>query len=109
MTNSTTEQPTPARALASVLFAWCSLYALHIYGQVHSLPTRFSRDGHDAFHRVLSLAGPIRDELEVGYRVLAAMSLAWCVWSWRTEAKSPALVATAFASLAVICAVFVVI
>ena len=109
ITDSAVKQPIPARALASILFASCSLFVFRVYGQVHWLPTRFSKDGRDIFLRVLSEAGPIRDELDIGYRVLALISLAWCIWSWRTEERPPAIVATVFAALAMLCAVFIVI
>ncbi len=109
MSDTASKRPIPTRAIASVLFACCSMFVFRVYGQVHWLPTRFSKDGDDVFHRMLSQVGPIRDQLDIGYRVLAAIALAWCIWSWRTEARMPAIVATAFAALAVFCAVFIVI
>jgi hypothetical protein len=80
-----------------------------IYGQVHWLPTRFSNDGEEIFHRMLSAVGPMRDQLDAGYRVLAAAAVVWCIWSWRTEQRAAAVVATVFAALAAFCAVFIVI
>jgi hypothetical protein len=107
MSDSAARQTIPARALASVLFACCSLFVFRLYGQVHWL--RFSKDGDGIFDRtLLSQVGPIRDQLDIGYRVLAAIAVAWCIWSWRTEARISALVATAFAALAGFCAVFIV-
>jgi len=103
------KQPFPARAIASVLFACCSLFVFRIYGQVHWLPMHFSKDGEDIFHRLLSEVGPIGDQIDIGYRVLAAFALLWCIWSWRTETRMAAIVATVFAALAVFCAVFIVI
>jgi hypothetical protein len=109
MSDSVTKRPIPAKAIASILFACCSLFVFRVYGQVHWLPTRFSEDGHDIFQRMLSQVGPIRDQLDISYRILAAIALVWCIWSWRTEARLPAIVATAFATLAIFCAVFIVI
>lgn len=102
------KRPIPARAIASVLFSWCSVFLFCVYGQLHWLPKRFSRDGEDIFHRMLTQVGPIRDQLDIGYRVLAAVALAWCIWSWRTEAPTPAVIATVFAAIASFCAVFIV-
>jgi len=109
MSDAAISRPIPARAIASVLFACCSLFLFRIYGQVHWLPTHFSRESDDIFHRMLSQVSPIRDELDIGYRVLAVLALVWCIWSWRTEARKAAIVATVFAGLAMFCAVFIVI
>jgi len=109
MNDSANKRPMPARALASVLSAGCSLFMFRVYGEVHGLPTRFAKEDGGVFLRVLSQVGPIRDQLDMGYRVLAAVSLAWCLGSWRTEARIPAIVATAFAALAMFCAVCVAI
>ncbi|HVV70591.1 MAG TPA: hypothetical protein VHI52_03690 [Verrucomicrobiae bacterium] len=70
---------------------------------------RFSKDGDEIFHRMLSLVGPVRDQLDIGYKVLAAAALVWCIWSWRTERRVAAAAATLFVALAVFCAVFIVI
>src|ERR1043166_25215 len=107
MSDAADRRALPVRAIASVLFACCSLFLFGIYSQVHWLPTHFSRDGKEIFHHVLSEVGPIRDRLDIGYRVAAGISLAWCIWSWRTEGRVPATIATAFAALAMFCAVFV--
>lgn len=109
MSDITGKSPIPGRAIASALFACFSLWVFRVYGQVHWLPSRFSKDGEEMFHRVLSQVGPIRDQLDLGYRVLAAAALVWCIWSWRTEQRVAALVATVFAALAGFCAVFIVI
>jgi len=99
----------PGRAIASVVFACFSLWVFRVYGQVHWLPARFSKEGDEMFRRILSQVGPIRDQLDLGYRVLAAAALVWCIWSWRTEQRLPAMIATVFAGLAAFCAVFIVI
>jgi hypothetical protein len=103
------KRPIPVRAIASVLLACVSLWVFRIFGQVHWLPSRFSRDGEEMFRRVLSQVGPIRDQLDLGYRVLAGVALVLCIWSWRTEQRVAAMVATVFAALAAFCAVFIVI
>ena len=109
MSDAAIKRPIPGRAIASVVFACSSLWMFRVYGQVHWLPTRFSNDGEEIFHRMLSQVGPIRDQLDIGYRVLAAASLVWCIWSWRTERRIAAIAATVFAALATFCAVFIVI
>jgi hypothetical protein len=99
----------PERAIASVLFACCSLFLFRVYGQVHWLPARFSKDEEQIFHRMLSQVAPIRDELDIGYRGLAGIALFWCIWPWRSEPRSAAMVATVFSAIAVVAAVFIVI
>ena len=107
MSDSGLKRPIPGRAIASVVFACFSLFLFRVYRQVHWLPSRFSKDSDDIFHRVLSQVSPIRDQLDIGYRALAVAALVWCVWSWRTEQRMAALVATVFAALAMFCAVFI--
>jgi hypothetical protein len=109
MSDSAANRPIPARAIASVLFACCSFFLLGLSGSVHWLPSRFAKDSDEIFHRVVSLTGPIRDCLDIGYRVLALISVVWCVWSWRAEQRAAAITAAIFASLAILCAVFIVI
>src|SRR5208282_4369548 len=109
MSDSPTKRPVPGRAIASVVFACFSLFVFRVCGQAHWVPSRFSKDSDDIFHRVLSQVGPIRDQLDIGYRALAVAALIWCIWSWRTESRTAAIVATAFTALAMCCAVFIVI
>ncbi len=109
MSDGATKRPIPGRAIATVVFACASLWMFGVYGQVHWLPTHFSKDGEEIFHRLLSQVGPIRDQLDIGCRVLAAAALVWCIWSWRTEQRGAAAIATVFVALAVFCAVFIVI
>ena len=109
MNDHAIKRPLPARAIASVVFSCCTLWVFRLYGRVHWLPSRFSKDGEEIFHRMLVQVGPIRDELGVGYRVLALAAVVWCVWAWRTEQRVAAAVATLFAALAAFCAVFIVI
>ena len=98
----------PGRAIVSVVFSCFSLYMLRVYGQVHWLPSRFMKDGQEVFHRMLSQVGPIRDQLDIGCKALAIAAVIWCIWSWRTEHRMAAIIATAFAAFAVICAVLIV-
>ena len=107
MSDTATKPQIPARAIASILFACCSLFLFLVYGRVHWLPTHFSKDGEDIFHRMLSEVSPIISQLDVGYRVVAVISLVWCIWAWRTEPRAAALVATVFTALAMFCAVFI--
>jgi hypothetical protein len=109
MSDLGTKRPIPGRALASIVFACFSLWILRVYSQVHWLPTRFSKDGEEIFHRMLSQVGPIRLQLDIASTVLAVAALVWCVWSWRTEQRIAAVVATAFTALAMFCAVVIMI
>jgi len=103
----------PGRAIASVLFACASLFIFRSYGQLHWLPKRVAKASGDLngdlFRQVLFQVGPIRDQLDVAYRVLAVVALIWCIWSWRTEQRTAAVIATVFAALAMFCAVFIAI
>jgi len=38
MSDSAIKRPFPARAIASILFACCSLFVFRVYGEVHWLP-----------------------------------------------------------------------
>jgi hypothetical protein len=109
MSDCATKRRVPARAIASILFAWSSFFLLKLYGSVHWLPSEFIKGDDELFHRVVALTGPIRDQLDIGYRVLAFVSVAWCIWSWRTEQRVAAIAASTFAAFAMFCAVFVVI
>jgi hypothetical protein len=109
MSDSPTKRPVPGRAIATIVLACSSLWMFRIYGQVHWLPNRFSKDSEEMLRRMLSHVGPIRDQIEIGYRVLAVAALVWCIGSWRTEQRVAAVAATVFAALAMLCAVFIVI
>ena len=63
----------------------------------------------EALHIEEQMYGPIRDQLDIGYRVLAVAALVWCIWSWQTEHRFAAAACTVFAGLALFCAVFVII
>ena len=79
MKDSVNKQPIPARAIASVLFACCSFFLFSLDSAVHWLPGQFLNESDEMFRRVLSLTGPIRDRLDIGYRVLAIISLVWYI------------------------------
>src|SRR5262245_17549547 len=100
----------PPRAMASVVFACLSLFLFRNYGQVHWIPSRYSTpETKELFHRVLADVGPIRDQVDIAYRLLAAAALFWCIWSWTSEPRLASVIATVFTALAVFCAVFIVI
>jgi hypothetical protein len=100
MSDTKTTPQLPARAIASILFACCSLFVFRSYAQLHWVPAHFSKEGDYIFRRVLSETGPIRDQLDLTYRILAVISLGWCIWAWRTESRVAALFASAFTALA---------
>ena len=79
-----------------------------MYSFTLTMPKNFSKDVYDGFHQMLFRIYPILGQLGVGFRVLAAISIIWCAWSWRTESRIAALVATVFVILAIFCAVFMV-
>ena len=83
------------RAAASVVFAAASLYLWYIYGQVHALTDRRIAMH---FREKLVLA---EKELAMAYFILAALAAVWCCWSWFTETRRAAAVATVFTFLAV--------
>jgi phosphoglycerol transferase MdoB-like AlkP superfamily enzyme len=95
--------------MASILFACSSFFLLVLSGSVHALPSHFVKGDVALFRQVISLTGPIRDQLDIGYRVLAFVSVAWCVWSWRTERRTAVIAASVFAAFALFCALFIVI
>ena len=83
------------RAAASIVFAGASLYLWYIYGQVHALT---SRRIAMHLHEKLSLA---EKELACAYFILAGLAALWCLWSWLTEKRLAAAVATVFTLIAV--------
>jgi hypothetical protein len=96
--------------MASVVFACMSLFLFRTYGQAHWIPSRYvAADGKELFHRVLTDVGPIRDQVDLAYRALAAAALFWCIWAWTSEPRLASIIATVFTALAVFCAVFIVI
>ena len=83
------------RAAASIVFAAASLYLWYIYGQFHALTDR-----RIAMHlrEKLLLA---EKELVMAYFILAGLAAIWCCWSWFTETRLAAIIATVFAFIAV--------
>src|SRR5207253_9997687 len=79
----------PPRAIASVVFACLSLFLFRTYGQVHWISSHYSThsDSKELFHRVLADVGPIRDQVDIAYRLLAAAAVFWCIWSWCSEPR----------------------
>lgn len=77
----------PPRALAATIFSALSIVLLHVYGQVHWLPTRLSRGDSDLLRRVLELVGPPRDHLDLLHKATAMIAFAWGMWSVRTEPR----------------------
>ena len=87
------------RATASTLFAIFSLYVWRTYGHLHFIVLgRLSEFvGIDAVRVQLVLADR---ELFVAYHGSAVVALIWCIWSWRTESRVAAAIATLFTGLA---------
>jgi len=88
-------RPSP-RAAASIVFACFSLFMWRIYGHVHWLVQ----------DRMAALAGgePLAfadRELVIAYLTLAGLAAIWCIWSWMTESRLAAIIATIFTALAV--------
>ena len=40
-------------------------------------------------------------ELVIAYLTLAGLAVIWCIWSWMTESRLAAIIATVFTTLAV--------
>lgn len=87
-------RPSP-RAAASIVFACFSLFTWRIYGHVHWLVQQ----------RISARAGePLAfadRELVIAYLTLAGLAVIWCIWSWMTESRLAAIIATVFTALAV--------
>ena len=91
-----TNKPRPSpRAAASIVFACFSLFMWRIYGHVHWLVQQ----------RISARAGePLTfadRELVIAYLTLAGLAVIWCIWSWMTESRLAAIIATVFTTLAV--------
>ena len=77
----------PDRAIASVLFAFLSLFAFRVYCQI----LWGTNDKTDAGIATIS---SLMVSLETARRVLAVVALLWCFWSWRKEWWLPSVIAT---------------
>jgi hypothetical protein len=93
----------PDRAIASVFFACFTIFVRRIAAQLEWLPMRL--DGIP--EQALSQFGPIMGSLQIAYETLAVATLVWCIWSWFTEHRVPAVIATIFTVLALFDAFFV--
>jgi hypothetical protein len=87
----------PDRAIASVVFACFSIYTLRVFGRLMWLPVQGGGPIPDQATQAMI---PILESLQIAYRLLAIVALAWCIWSWCKEWWLPAAVATLFTALA---------
>ena len=85
------------RAAASIVFACVALFLWRIYGQVH-----WVTQGR-VFGNVKEQLAFVDRELVLAYFILAGMAAIWCIWSWLTESRIGAVVATVFTLIAVRC------
>ena len=83
------------RAAASIVFACVSLFLWRIYGQVHFVAQ--SR----LFGNVKEQLSYVDRELVLAYFILAGLATIWCIWSWLTESRVAAVMATVFTFIAV--------
>jgi len=87
--------PASPRAAASIVFACVSLFLWRMYGQVHSvLEARL-------FGNVKEQLFYVDRELVLAYFILAGLAAIWCIWSWFTESRVAAIIATVFTFIAV--------
>ena len=77
----------PDRAIASVIFAFLSVFAFRVYCTI-------LWGTHDKTDDGMATIGSILGSLETTRRVLAVVALLWCVWSWRKEWWLPSVIAT---------------
>ena len=94
----------PDRAFASVVFSCFSIFTLHVYGRLMWLPVQ---GGGPIPERATNAMSPILESLQIAYRVMAIVALAWCIWSWCKEWWLPAAVATIFTALALFVVFFI--
>jgi hypothetical protein len=77
------------------VFACFALFTWRIYGHVHWVVQ--SRVGGRLGEPLLFADR----ELVIAYLALAALAVIWCIWSWMTESRLGAIVATIFTAIAV--------
>ncbi|SRR5579885_3462168 len=87
----------PDRAIASILFSCFCILVRRIFFSLEWLPITSIPDHFDVPDRLYI---PIMVSLQTGFRGLVAASVVWCIWSWFTERRLPAIVATIFTALA---------
>jgi len=71
----------PDRAIASVIFGCFSIFTLRVFAHLMWLPIQ----GGDISEQAANAMGPILENLQIAYRVLAIAALVWCIWSWCKE------------------------
>jgi hypothetical protein len=102
MDTPASRSPLPARAIASALFACASISLWIIYGHLHWRVLRnHYRDIPDSVRPELF---GLLSQLDIIYRMLALTAVIWCVWSWRTERRVFAVIASLFAAVALLAA-----
>jgi hypothetical protein len=95
MKDSVSRSRSSPRAAASIVFACASLFLWQIYGQVHwAAQNRMAMN----LRQQLLFADK---ELVLAYFIFAGLAAFWCIWSWLTESRLPAAVATIFTMVAV--------
>jgi len=87
--------PSSPRAAASIVFACMSLFLWHIYGQVHWATQ------NRLFGRIKEQLAFADTELVLAFFGMAGLAVIWCIWSWLTESRFSALIATVFTFIAV--------
>ena len=83
------------RAAASIVFACLSLFLWRIYGQVH-----WARQ-NPLSGRIKEQLAFVDNELVLAFFILAGLAAIWCIWSWLTESRVAAAIATVFTLIAV--------
>src|ERR1043165_6157500 len=78
------------RAAASIVFGCLALFLWWIYGNVHLILQ--NRMAGSSRHQLLF----VDTELTLAYFALAGLATLWCFWSWMTESRTSAAVATVF-------------
>ena len=104
MDTSNIKMKIPDRAIASVAFACFSIFTLRVFGRLLWLPVQ---GGGPIPEQAIHAMSPILESLQIAYRLLAIVALAWCIWSWYKEWWLPAAVATLFTALALFAAFFI--
>ena len=77
------------------MFACASLFLWHIYGQVHwATQTRIAG-------RIKEQLAFADSELVLAYFMMVGLAIIWCIWSWLSESRFSAIIATLFTFIAV--------
>jgi hypothetical protein len=99
MNTPATKSLFPARAVASIVFACFSLLLWRSY--FHLRFTVLGRLGSVVIDPIREQLSYTQTDLGIAYRGLAVAALVWCILSWRTEARVPAMISTLFTGLAI--------